>query len=250
MIGKVEPKYEYSWGRQNWFEFHKLEQLAIRETVGMYEMSSYAKIRVKGSDAMDFLQLVCANDVNVEPGKMVYTQWLNDKGGIEADVTVTRLEADDYLIVSGTMCLNRDMHWLQKNMPKDANCSLFDSTSSEGCIAIMGPNSRDLLQALTDTYMCNKSFPFANVRNIELGMANVRAHRITYVGELGWELYVSADMSAHVFETIAARRKDHPLAMCGLHALDSCRIEKGLRHFGHDTSNEDHVLEAGLGFAV
>jgi glycine cleavage system aminomethyltransferase T/glycine/D-amino acid oxidase-like deaminating enzyme len=250
LIGKVEAKYQYSWGRQNWFDFHKSEQKAIRETVGMYEMSSYAKIRVKGFDAMDFMQMICANDVDVGVGKMVYTQWLNRKGGIEADVTVTRLAIDDYLIVSGTMCLNRDMHWLKKNLPEGANCSLFDSTSSEGCIAIMGPNSRDLLQSLTDTDMSNESFPFANVRNIEVGMANVRAHRITYVGELGWELYFPIEFSSYVAELIDSKGEEFSLRQIGMHTVDSCRIEKAYRHFGHDITDEDHVVDAGLGFAV
>ena len=250
MIGKVEAKYEYSWGRQNWFEFQKLEQQAIRESVGVYEMSSYAKIRVKGSDAMDYLQMICANDVDIEIGKLAYTQWLNHRGGIEADVTVSRLDHDDFLIVSGTMCLNRDMHWLRKNMPKNANCSLFDATSSEGCLAIMGPNSRDLIQSLTDTDMSNESFPFANVRNIEVGMANVRAHRITYVGELGWELYFPIEFSNYVADLIDSVGEKYSLRYCGMHTVDSCRIEKAYRHFGHDITDEDHVIDAGLGFAV
>jgi len=250
MIGKAEAKYKYSWGRQNWFEFQKLEQQAIRESVGVYEMSSYAKIRVKGSDAMDYLQMICANDINIEIGKLVYTQWLNHKGGIEADVTVSRIDNDDFLIVSGTMCLNRDMHWLRKNMPKNANCSLFDATSSEGCLAIMGPNSRDLIQSLTDTDMSNESFPFANVRNIEVGMANVRAHRITYVGELGWELYFPIEFSNYVAELIDSVGEKYSLRYCGMHTVDSCRIEKAYRHFGHDITDEDHVIDAGLGFAV
>jgi len=250
MIGKAEAKYEYSWGRQNWFEFQKLEQQAIRESVGVYEMSSYAKIRVKGTDAMDYLQMICANDVDIEIGRLVYTQWLNHKGGIEADVTVSRIDKDDFLIVSGTMCLNRDMHWLRKNMPKNANCSLFDATSSEGCLAIMGPNSRDLIQSLTDTDMSNESFPFANVHNIEIGMANVRAHRITYVGELGWELYFPIEFSNYVAELIDSVGEKYSLRYCGMHTIDSCRIEKAYRHFGHDITDEDHVIDAGLGFAV
>jgi len=250
LIGKVKAKYEYSWGKQNWFDFQKLEQQAIRESVGVYEMSSYAKIRVKGSDAMDFLQLICANDVDIEIGKLVYTQWLNHKGGIEADVTVTRLDLDDFLIVSGTICLNRDMHWLRKNMPDKANCSLFDATSSEGCLAVMGPNSRDLIQSITNTDMSNESFPFANVRNLEVGMANVRAHRITYVGELGWELYFPIEFSNYIAELIDSVSEKYSLRYCGMHTVDSCRIEKAYRHFGHDITDEDHVIDAGLGFAV
>jgi len=213
-------------------------------------MSSYAKIRVKGTDAMDYLQIICANDVDIEIGKLVYTQWLNHKGGIEADVTVSRIDNDDFLIVSGTMCLNRDMHWLRKNMPKNTNCSIFDATSSEGCLAIMGPNSRNLIQSLTDTDMSNESFPFANVRNIEVGMANVRAHRITYVGELGWELYFPIEFSNYVAELIDSVGEKYSLRYCGMHTVDSCRIEKAYRHFGHDITDEDHVIDAGLDFAV
>lgn len=250
LLGKVEPEYEYSWGKQNWFKYQKIEQKAIRESVGMYEMSSYAKIRVKGSDAMDYLQMVCANDIDVPIGKIVYTQWLNNNGCIEADVTVTRLDLDDYLIISGTICLNRDMHWLRKNMPKDADCSLFDATSSEGCIAIMGPNSRKLLQSLTDTDLSNESFPFGSVQNFEIGMATVRAHRITYVGELGWELYFPIEFSNYVAELIDLNGEKFGLKQCGMHTVDSCRLEKAYRHFGHDITDEDHVIEAGLGFAV
>jgi len=142
------------------------------------------------------------------------------------------------------------MHWLRKNMPKNANCSIFDATSSEGCLAIMGPNSRNLIQSLTDTDMSNENFPFANVRNIGVGMANVRAHRITYVGELGWELYFPIEFSNYVAELIDSVGEKYSLRYCGMHTVDSCRIEKAYRHFGHDITDEDHVIDAGLGFAV
>ena len=250
LVGKVDAEYLYSWGKQNWFDYHKLEHQAIRETVGMYEMSSYSKIRVKGSDAMDYLQFICANDVDVKTGRIVYTQWLNEKGGIEADVTITRLDADDYLVVSGTLCANRDMNWLKRNMPNDAHCSLFNSTSAEGCIAIMGPNSRELLQSLTDTNLSNENLPFASVCELEIGMATVRAHRITYVGELGWELYFPIEFSNYIAELIESTGKQFSLKLCGMHSVDSCRIEKAYRHFGHDITDEDHVLDAGLGFVV
>ena len=250
LVGKVDAEYLYSWGKQNWFDYHKLEHQAIRETVGMYEMSSYSKIRVKGSDAMDYMQFICANDVDVKTGRIVYTQWLNEKGGIEADVTITRLDVDDYLVVSGTLCANRDMNWLKRNMPNDAHCSLFNSTSAEGCIAIMGPNSRELLQSLTDTNLSNENLPFASVCELEIGMATVRAHRITYVGELGWELYFPIEFSNYIAELIESTGKQFSLKLCGMHSVDSCRIEKAYRHFGHDITDEDHVLDAGLGFVV
>lgn len=246
----VEAKYEYSWGKQNWFDFHRAEHMAIRENVGMYEMLSFSKIRVKGVDAMDYLQYICANDIDVPVGKIVYTQWLNNKGGIEADVTINRLAEDDYLVVSGSVCNNRDMNWLEKNMPKGANCALFDATSSENCLAIMGPNSRDFLQSMTDYDLSHENTPFASIVHMELGMANVRAHRLTYVGELGWELYFPIEFSQYVAELIEEKGRAYSLKLCGMHTMDSCRIEKAYRHFGHEITDEDHVLEAGLGFVV
>jgi 4-methylaminobutanoate oxidase (formaldehyde-forming) len=246
----VEAKYKYSWGKQNWFDYHRAEHMAIRENVGIYEMLSFSKIRVKGVDAMDYLQYICANDVDVPIGKIVYTQWLNNKGGIEADVTITRLAENDYLVVSGAACNNRDMNWLEQNMPEGANCALFDATSSENCLAIMGPNSRDLLQSMTDYDLSHENMPFASICHMELGMAPVRAHRLTYVGELGWELYFPIEFSQYVAELIEEKGRAYSLKLCGMHTVDSCRTEKGYRHFGHDITDDDHVLEAGLGFAV
>jgi 4-methylaminobutanoate oxidase (formaldehyde-forming) len=246
----VKAEYEYSWGKQNWFDYHQSEHMAIRENVGLYEMLSFSKIRVKGVDAMDYLQYICANDVDVPVGKIVYTQWLNNKGGIEADVTITRLAENDYLIVGGAACNNRDMNWLEKNMPEDVNCALFDATSSENCLAIMGPNSRDFLQSMTDYDLSHENMPFASVCHMEIGMVNVRAHRLTYVGELGWELYFPIEYSECVIEILLEKGHEFSLKLCGMHAVDSCRIEKAYRHFGHDITDEDHVLEAGLGFAV
>ncbi len=246
----VEAKYEYSWGKQNWFDYHRAEHMAIRETVGMYEMLSFSKIRVKGTDAMDYLQYICANDVDVTIGKIVYTQWLNRKAGIEADVTITRLAKNDYLIVGGSMCANRDMNWLEKNLPEGANCAFFDATNSENCLAVMGPNSRDLLQSLTDYDLSHQNMPFGSTCQMELGMANVRAHRLTYVGELGWEIYFPIEYSEYVAELLVEKGQEFSLKLCGMHSVDSCRTEKAYRHFGHDITDEDHVLEAGLGFAV
>lgn len=246
----VEAKYEYSWGKQNWFDYHRQEHMAIRETAGLYEMLSFSKIRVKGVDAMDYLQYICANDIDVAIGKIVYSQWLNRKAGIEADVTITRLAKNDYLIVGGSMCANRDMNWLEKNLPEGANCAFFDATNSENCLAVMGPNSRDLLQSLTDYDLSHKNMPFGSACQMELGMANVRAHRLTYVGELGWEIYFPIEYSEYVAELLVEKGQEFSLKLCGMHAVDSCRTEKAYRHFGHDITDEDNVLESGLGFAV
>ena len=245
-----EREYRYSWGRQNWFENARREHLAVREGVGLFDMSSFGKIRLEGPDAFDVLQLICANDVDVAPGRIVYTQFLNARGGIEADLTVTRLGEESWLLVTSAATLIRDLSWIRRHIPEDARCVALDVTPAEAVICVMGPKAREVLQPVTGTSLANEDFPFGTAREAELGMGLARLHRISYVGELGWEVYVSSDQAAHVFETIEAAGRAHGLRLCGMHALDSCRIEKAFRHFGHDITDEDHVLEAGLGFAV
>ena len=242
--------YEYSWKRQNWFDHSAGEHNAVRNHVGMFDLSSFGKIRVVGKDAEAVLQRLCGNDVAVPDGKIVYTQFLNDDGHIEADVTVTRLSSDEFLVVTPAATVRRDLHWINGHIPDGAHCFAMDVTVSESVMAVMGPEARDFLQPLIPQSLANEDFPFGTAQAIEIGHGIARAHRVTYVGELGWELYVSTDMANHVFDRLMARAGDHPMRLCGLHALDSCRIEKAFRHFGHDISNEDHVLEAGLGFAV
>ena len=243
-------EYEYSWKRQNWFDHSADEHNAVRNHVGMFDLSSFGKIRVVGKDAEAVLQRLCGNDVAVPDGKIVYTQFLNEDGHIEADVTVTRLSSDEFLVVTPAATVRRDLHWINGHIPDGAHCFAMDVTVSESVMAVMGPEARDFLQPLIPQSLSNEDFPFGTAQPVEIGHGIARAHRVTYVGELGWELYVSTDMANHVFDTLMARAGDHPLRMCGLHALDSRRIEKAFRHFGHDISNEDHVLEAGLGFAV
>lgn len=244
------PEYRYSWKRQNWFAHSAAEHLAVREGAGLFDLSSFAKLRVEGPDAMDVLQRVSANDVDVPAGRIVYTQWLNDRGGIEADLTVTRLSETAFMVVTAAGSLVRDRAWLTRHIPEDARCVVTDVTAAEAVIAVMGPKARDVLGAVTSAGLANDAFPFGTAREIELGMALGRAHRISYVGELGWELYVGADVARHVFDTVMQAGAAHGLRLCGMHALDSLRIEKAFRHFGHDIADEDHVLEAGLGFAV
>ena len=243
-------EYQYSWKRQNWFKYSAQEHHAIRNAVGMLDMSPFAKFRVEGRDAEAVLQRICANDVAVEPGKIIYTQWLNERGGIEADLTVTRLSATVFLVVSSAAAAVRDLAWLKRHIPDEARCVATDVTSAEACLAVMGPNARALLQPLIAGSLSNEDFPFGAAHEIDIGMARARAHRVTYVGELGWEIYVSTDQARHVFDVIVEAGAAHGLRLCGLHTMDSCRMEKGFRHFGHDISDEDHVLEAGLGFAV
>ncbi len=245
-----EREYRYSWKRQNWFENSRDEHLAIRNNVGFVDMSSFGKIRVEGRDAVSFLQRLCANQMDVATGRIVYTQMLNNKGGIECDLTVTRLsETAFYLVVPGAT-LQRDLSWLRRHVEADEFVVITDVTAAEAVLCVMGPKSRQLLQVISPNDFSNEAHPFGSAREIEAGMGLARAHRVSYVGELGWELYVSSDQAAHVFETIEAAGKDLDLKLCGIHTLDSCRIEKAYRHFGHDITDEDHVLEAGLGFAV
>ncbi len=213
-------------------------------------MTSFGKIRVEGRDAEAVLQRISANDVAVAPGKTVYTQWLNDRGGVEADVTVSRLSETVFMVVTPSTACPRDLAWLKRHTPDDAHCIATDVTAMETVIPVMGPKSRELLSKVMKTDLSNEAFPFGTVKEVELGSAMVRAHRLTYVGELGWEIYVTADLARHVFDTIWEAGEPMGLKPCGLHVLDSCRIEKAYRHMGHDMSDEEHVLEAGLGFAV
>ena len=242
-------EYVYSWKRQNWFENSAKEHMAVRENVGLYDMSTFGKIRVEGEDAERFLNYLCGANLSVDIGKIVYTQFLNSKGGIEADVTVTRLSETIYLIVTPAATRLADETWLRRNQ-KDYNVVITDITAAEGVLALMGPNSRALLSSVSPNNFDNEINPFGTAQVIEIGMGLARAHRVSYVGELGWELYISSDQCAHIFETIIDAGSDHDLKLCGMHMMDSCRIEKAYRHFGHDITCEDHVLEAGLGFAV
>lgn len=244
-----EREYQYSWKRQNWFENSAREHNAIRENVGLYDMTSFGKIRIEGPDAEQFLNYVGGGNYSVPVGKIVYTQLLNNTGGIEADVTVTRLSETAYIVVTPAATRLADETWLRRNIG-NFRVVITDVTSGEAVIAVMGPNSRRLLKAVSPNDFTNVSNPFGTAQEIEIGMGLARAHRVTYVGELGWEIYVSSDMAAYVFETMHSACQDLGGRLCGLHMMDSCRIEKGFRHFGHDITCEDHVLEAGLGFAV
>ena len=246
----VAPVYEYSYGRQNWFAYSAAEHRSVREAVGVFDLSSFGKFVVEGPDAESALNQVCANDVAVPVGRIVYTQWLNDGGTIEADLTVTREAQDRFLVVTAAATQVRDFAWLRDHLPSDADCHASDVTSGMAVLSVMGPRSRELLAALTLDDLSNDSFPFGTSRLVDLGYARVRASRITYVGELGWELYIPTEFAAGVFDTVLARGGDVGLRPAGYHALNSLRMEKGYRHWGHDISPDDTPLEAGLGFAV
>lgn len=242
-------EYRHTWGRPNWFANQRAEHMALREGVGLLDMSSFGKIRVEGRDALALLQRLCAGEIDMEAGRIVYTQMLNPKGGIESDLTVARLGEAAFLLVVPAASLQRDLSWIRRHLG-DAMAVVTDVSAGEAVLPVMGPLARDLLARVSPDDLSNAAFPFGTAREIEIGMGLARAHRVTYVGELGWELYVPADQAAHVFETLVDAGAGIGLRLCGLHAMDSCRIEKGYRHFGHDITDEDHVLEAGLSFAV
>ena len=246
----IEPAYAYAWGRQNWFDCVREEHAAVRGAVGIIDMSSFAKYLVQGPDAERELQRICANDVAVPEGKIVYTQLLNRRGGIEADLTVTRLAEDRYLVVTATASQRRDLTWIERNLRDGARVYLTDVTSGSGVLAVMGPQARTLLGRLSDADLSNEAFPFGTSQEIDIGYATARAMRVSYVGELGWELHLATEFVVPVFDRLLEAGADLGVRLCGMHAMDSLRSEKGYRHWGHDITQADTPLEAGLGFAV
>ncbi|GGC66251.1 GcvT family protein [Chelatococcus reniformis] len=243
-------EYRYTYGRQNWFAHAAAEHRAAREAVALFDQSSFGKYVLEGPDAEAVLNRICANDVAVPVGKIVYTQWLNARGGIEADVTITRESETRFLIITAAATQTRDLAWLKRHIPEGAQAVAVDVTSGYAVLGVMGPRSRALLSALTDTPLANAAFPFATSQMIELGYAEVRASRITYVGELGWELYIPTEFAQGVFDVLIEAGPAFGLTLAGYHAMNSLRMEKAYRHWGHDITDEDTPLEAGLGFAV
>ncbi|MGH1543396.1 MAG: GcvT family protein [Arenicella sp.] len=242
-------EYEYSFGRQNWFENNKAEHEAVRNAVGVIDQSSFSKYQLEGPDVETFLNRICSNNIAVAVGKMVYTQWLNERGGIEADVTVTRLKQDRFLVISGVACQNRDIDWLHRNKAANEMVVITDVTSAYAVVTVMGPKARDTLSKLTTADMSNEGFPFATSREIDLHYAMVRASRITYVGELGWELYIPTEYAPSVFDAVLEAGQEFGIKPYGYHTMNSLRMEKCYRHWGHDITDEDTPLEAGLSFA-
>lgn len=245
-----EAKYEYSYGRQNWFQHSAAEHRSVREGVGLFDQSSFAKFVLEGDDAESMLNRICSNNVSVPVGRIVYTQWLNERGGIEADLTVTREGLKRFLIVTAAATQVRDFAWLRRHIPEGARAIAIDVSSTYAVLGVMGPKSRDLLSKLTDADLSNSAFPFATSQIIDVGYAKVRASRITYVGELGWELYIPTEFVQGVYDCLVEEGAASNMRLAGYHAMNSLRMEKGYRHWGHDVTDEDTPLESGLGFAV
>ena len=246
----VEPKVEYSWGRQNWFEYAAAEHRAAREDAILMDLTHMSKLLVQGRDAEKALNRICANNVAVPVGRIVYTQWLNERGTIEADLTVTRLAKDCYLLVLVDSIHRHVVGWLEKNIPPDAHVFITDVTSGYNIINIHGPKSRQLVGSLTTADMSNEAFPYLTMQEIDLGYALVKALRITYVGELGWELYVPTEFTLHVYDMLVEAGQDVGLRLAGFQALNTLRLEKAYRDYGYDIDNTDTPLEVGLDFFV
>ena len=247
-FGMPGQGYDYGWGRETWWQAQAHEHRAVRDGVGLYDMSSFGKLRIEGPDAAALLAHACAAETDVATGRIVYTQMLNAKGGIEADVTVTRLSETAFLMVTPAATRLRDETRLRM-LAGDRRVTVTDVTAGEAVMAVMGPRARAVLEAATGCDLSDDVHPFGTARDLDLGLGRARLHRLSYVGELGWEVYAGADMAAHVFETILESGQAHGLTLAGLHAMDSLRLEKGFRHMGHDITPADHVVEAGLGFA-
>jgi 4-methylaminobutanoate oxidase (formaldehyde-forming) len=229
----------------------RAEHLATRERAGLFDESSFSKIQISGPDSAEFLNYVCSNDVVRGVGRTVYTQALNSRAGIESDYTVTQIGDTEFLIVTGTAFAVHDKNWLEKQArEKGFQITISDITTSLACFGIWGPRSREILQSLTEYDLNHKSFPFMHSREIVLGGISVRATRITYVGELGWELYLPVEDGEALWLQIVSAGAEFGLEVCGYRAIESLRLEKGYRAWGVEISTETNPLEAGLDFAV
>ena len=246
-----EPKAgKLSWGRQNWFPWWQAEHQACREGVIAMDMSFMGKFLVQGRDAGEFLNYISANDVDGKAGVITYTQWLNHTGKLEADLTVTKFDDQKFMVVASDTAHRHVETWLNRNIRHDQHVFVTDVTSGYGQLNIQGPKSRELLQSVTSTDLSNEAFPFRAVKEIDIGLARVICVRITYVGELGYELNIPSEQATHVYDLIVAAGKNFGLRHAGLKALASLRLEKGYRDYGHDIDNTDDPFEVGLGFAV
>jgi glycine cleavage system aminomethyltransferase T/glycine/D-amino acid oxidase-like deaminating enzyme len=243
------PEIEYGWGQQNWQPWSSAEQRAARTAVALFDQTSFSKYLLTGPDAAQALQWLCTADVAVAPGRTVYTGMLNKRGTYEADITVTRLAAEEFLLVSSAASTERDQDHIRRRMPAGLRATLVDVTSQYAVYGVMGPRSRDLLTRLTRSALDDEAFPFGASRLIDLGYATVRATRITYVGELGWELYVPAEFAVGAYEDLVAAGADLGLANAGYYAIESLRLEKAYRAFGRELTPDYNPAEAGLLFA-
>ena len=246
----VEPVYEYTYGRQNWFEHSAAEHRACREGAAYFDQTSLAKLLVQGPDACAVLNRISSADVDVEPGTSVYTTWLNDRGGIEADLTVNRLDEERFLVVTAFSTQVKDADWVTRHTPDGARMTVTDVTSGYAVLGVFGPKARDIVAPLTDADLSNEAFPFGTLQEIDFGYARSIAVRRTYMGELGWELYVPTEFALGAFDALWESGGPQGLTPAGYHAMNSLRMEKAYRHWGDDIAEEDTPLQAGLSWGV
>jgi sarcosine dehydrogenase len=245
-----QPRDEYSYGRQNWFTAVGREHDTIRNAAGLIDQTSFAKFVLKGPDALAALTWICANDVDKPVGSLTYTQMLNPRGGIECDLTVGRSSEQEFYIVTGTGFATHDFDWIARNIPVGANAQLVDVTSGVAVLSLMGPSSRAILGELADEDLSTDAFPFATMRRISIAGCEVNALRITYVGELGYELHVPVEFAATVYDALLDAGRQHGIVNAGYRAIESCRLEKGYRAWGSDIGPDHTPHEAGLAWAV
>ena len=246
----VEPHDQYSYGRQNWFEHAGREHDATRSAVAVFDQTSFAKFHLEGRDAAEVISLLCANDVDKPVGKLVYTQLCNQRGGIEADITVTRVADDRFYLLTGTAYGTHDADWIRRNIPAGKDARLVDVTNATSVLGVMGPRSRELLEELSGGDLSNAAFPFGTAQEIFIAGAKVRALRMTFVGELGWELHVPVECALAVYDQLFKAGARLGIANAGYRALDSLRLEKGYKNWGSDLTPNDTPLEAGHAWAV
>ncbi len=246
-LAKIE---RYSWFRQNWWQWHAEEHSAARESVILMDMSMMSKFVVQGRDACALLNRLSCNDVDVEPGRIVYTAWVNERGGFEADLTVTRLEQDKFLVVVGENSHGHTEMRMRRHIAEDEFVTVYDATAGITQINVHGPRARDLIEKVSFSDLSNEAFPFMTAQQIDVGYFDILALRITYIGELGWELHVPAIHAVQIYDLLTEAGEEFGLRNAGMQTLNSLRLEKAYRDFGVDVDNTDNPIEAGLGFAV
>ncbi|SDF49610.1 4-methylaminobutanoate oxidase (formaldehyde-forming) [Limimonas halophila] len=244
----AEDRYTFGW--PNWADAVAREHTACREGVALFDQSSFSKFVVSGPDAADAMAWICANKVAKGPGAVTYTQMLNPRGGIECDLTVSQIADDRFYVVTGTGAITHDFDWIKRSIPAGWDARIDDVTSAYGVLSLMGPSARDVLQQVTDDPVDGESFPFSTWRTLQIGGARVCALRVTYVGELGWELHIPMENVLPVFDALQAAGEPHGLTLAGYRAIESMRLEKGFRAWGSDVTPDETPLEAGLRFAV